>query len=96
MIIAIDYDNTYTGDPETWDNVIKTFQAAGHTVICVTARSEAMGLAVLNTIGKLIPVLFCESAWKREYALSKGYKVDVWVDDMPEYVGPQTHILGRK
>jgi hydroxymethylpyrimidine pyrophosphatase-like HAD family hydrolase len=93
MIIAIDYDNTYTADPTTWDNVIKTFQAAGHTVICVTARSEAMGLPVLNSIGKLIPCLFCEGAWKREYALKHGYKVDVWIDDSPEHIARQ-HLIG--
>lgn len=96
MIIAVDYDNTYTADPSTWDNVIKTFQAAGHTVICVTARSDAMGQPVLDSIGQLVPVIFAGAEWKREAALKRGYKVDVWMDDMPEYVGPQTHILGRK
>jgi len=95
MIIAIDYDNTYTGDPNTWDEVIKTFQASGHTVICVTARPELMGQPVLDSIGKLVPVVFAGAEWKREAALKRGYKVDVWVDDSPEYIGPQM-LLGRK
>lgn len=92
MIIAIDYDNTYTADPDTWDNVIKTLQVAGHTLVCVTGRSEAMGLPVLNSIGKLIPVVFAGPEWKRDAALKRGYKVDVWIDDMPEMVGKQVLI----
>lgn len=92
MIIAIDYDNTYAADPPTWDEVIKTLQAAGHTVICVTARPELMAQPVLDSVGKLVSCLFCGGEWKREYALKHGYKVNVWIDDMPEYIGPQTII----
>ena len=95
MIIAIDYDNTYSADPPMWDEVIKTFQASGHTVVCVTARPEMMGQPVLDSVGKLVPCLFCGGEWKREYALKHGYKVNVWIDDMPEYIGPQT-IIGHR
>lgn len=88
MIIAIDYDNTYTGDPETFNKVIKLFQEAGHIVICVTARSNdgVMDLPVRNSIGKLVPVIFAGPNWKREAALKHGYKVSVWIDDMPSMI----------
>lgn len=94
MIIAVDYDNTYSADPETFDQVIKVFQAAGHTVICVTARPETMGQSVLNSIGKLVPVVFAGVDWKREAAERRGYKVNVWIDDMPEMVAKQV-LIGR-
>lgn len=95
MIIAIDYDNTYTASPDMWNEAIKLFQSAGHTVICVTARPEIMGQPVMDSVGKLIPVIFAGAEWKREVAVRRGYKVDVWIDDSPEYVGPQTLILGK-
>jgi hypothetical protein len=54
-----------------------------------------MGQVVLDSIGKLVPVVFAGGEWKREVALKQGYKVDVWIDDMPEYIGPQT-IIGHR
>lgn len=95
MIISIDYDNTYTTAPTLWDDFIRLSLAVGHTVICTTARPEVMGQVVLDSIGRLVPVIFAGGEWKREVALKRGYKVDVWVDDMPEYVGPQT-IIGHR
>jgi hypothetical protein len=84
MIIAIDYDNTYTADPETFNKVIALFKEAGHDVICVTAREDGvLGVPVRNSIGKLVPVIFAGSVAKRTAAKKRGYIVDVWVDDMP-------------
>jgi hydroxymethylpyrimidine pyrophosphatase-like HAD family hydrolase len=95
MIIAIDYDNTYTAAPELWNEMIKLFQSSGHTIICVTARPEIMGQSVLDSIGKLVPVVFAGAEWKREAAEKRGYKVNVWIDDSPEYIAPQHLISGK-
>jgi hypothetical protein len=89
MIISIDYDSTYTVDPTLWNDFIGLAKIAHHTVICVTARPEIMGQVVLDSIGKLVPVIFAGGDWKREVALKHGYKVDVWIDDAPEYIGQQ-------
>lgn len=90
MIIAIDYDNTYAADPETFDKVIGVFKQAGHIIICVTGRDGgAMGDIVRATIGQLIPIVFAAKEWKRDAALKRGYKVDVWIDDMPEMIAKQ-------
>ena len=89
MIIALDYDDTYTRDPETWNKVIKLFQEAGHTVICVTLRPEVMGAPVLASIGKVIGVdkcLFSNGCWKSVTAENAGYKVNVWIDDLPNMI----------
>ena len=93
MIIAVDYDRTYAADPETFDKVIEVFKQAGHTVICVTGRDGgAMGDIVRATIGQLVPCVFAGKEWKRDAALKQGYKVDVWIDDMPEMIAKQTII----
>lgn len=96
MILAIDYDSTYTLDSNFWDHIISLFLERGHTVICVTGRSKdgVMDQPVLNSIGKLVPVIFAGPDWKRDATLKRGYKVDVWVDDMPEMIAKQ-NLIGR-
>src|SRR5271157_1106932 len=96
MIIAIDYDNTYTAAPELWDQVIRLFQETGHTCICITGRTQEtlMAKPVMDSIGKLVHVIFAGSQWKREAAEKHAYKVDVWIDDNPEYVGLQ-FLIGK-
>lgn len=86
MIVAIDYDKTYTVDPVLFDQIIKLFQSNGHTVVCITLRPPIMGEEVLNSIGKLVAVLFTSGKMKREYAEENGISVDIWVDDMPEMI----------
>lgn len=89
MIIAIDYDGTYAADPETFDKVIKLFKEVGHTVICVTGRSAGiMGDPVLESIGRLVPVVFAGQDWKADAARKHGYTVNIWIDDMPGMISP--------
>ena len=90
MIIAIDYDNTYTADPVTFEKVIALFQAAGHTVVCVTGRSDdgVMDVPVSNSIGKLVSVVFAGMEWKAVAARKQGYNVSVWIDDIPGMIAP--------
>lgn len=97
MIISVDYDSTYSADPATFNIIIQTFQAAGHTVICCTGRDVAMGQEVLDSIGKLVGESNCVFAgknWKRDAATAAGFDVDVWIDDMPEMVARQVLVLG--
>lgn len=91
MIIAIDYDNTYTGDPITFNGIIDLFKAAGHTVVCVTGRdaNSVMAEPVVNSIGKLVPIVFAGKEWKRDAAIKRGYNVNIWIDDIPEMVAKQ-------
>lgn len=96
MIISVDYDQTYSSDPEAFNLIIKLFQNWGHTVICTTGRG---GLSpsddeVRNSIGKLVPVVFAGKEWKRDAALAAGYSVDIWIDDMPEMVARQVLLGG--
>lgn len=96
MIIAIDYDNTYTTDPEVFNEIIKLLKNGGHIVICVTGRSSdgLMAKPVLDSIGKLVPVIFAGKEWKRVAASKRGYDVNVWIDDMPSSIEKQI-IIGR-
>lgn len=89
MIISVDFDNTYTNDPVTFNKVIKIFQDAGHTVVCVTFRTPAMGADVLRTIGSLIGkdnCFFSSGELKKPFMEAQGIEVDIWIDDMPEII----------
>jgi hypothetical protein len=96
MIVAIDYDNTYNLHSFLFDKIILLFQEAGHTVICITNRtSENKKKEIVNSIGLLVPVIFAGSDWKRDAALKNGYKVDVWIDDMPSSIEKQI-LIGKQ
>jgi hypothetical protein len=86
MNISLDYDHTYTQDPELWNDIIKIMQAAGHRVYCVTARYHWESREVMDTVGKLCPVYFTERKAKKPYMLSLNILIDVWIDDTPQAI----------
>lgn len=86
MKISLDFDDTYTRDPDTWNLVIAQLQLSGHQVYCVTYRTPEQGLEVLSTIGRVIGVdncYFTSSQSKQAYMRQRGHHIDVWIDDMP-------------
>lgn len=87
--IALDYDDTFTADPDLWRQFVSSAQARGHTVVCVTARRTPpdfsreprlpLGVAIVCTGGQ---------PYKKHAAAKAGYAVDIWIDDMPELIAP--------
>lgn len=93
MNISIDFDDTYTRDPQFWNNFIYLAQASGHKVYCVTARGEEYeceeDMQVKPTIGQLVgqdSCIFTNGMQKRQFCLDRGIKIHVWIDDMPEAI----------
>lgn len=88
LIIAIDFDDTFTADPRTWAAVIEVLRKAGHRVVCVTARKATDGN--IEQLKSAFPpdmlVLFAYGHQKRDYAKSLGVDVDIWIDDFPEAI----------
>jgi predicted O-linked N-acetylglucosamine transferase (SPINDLY family) len=95
VIFGIDYDGTYAVDPHLFDTFIALLRARGHSAVLVTGRSddEKWGKEVRDAVAKIptgaIPVVFAGIQWKRSAAAQAGYRVDVWIDDFPEYIAPQ-------
>lgn len=81
MLIAIDYDETFTEDPDFWRGVIELGRSRGHRFICVTGRSSPPD----PTREPPIPILVLCSPGELKAVTARraGYHVDVWVDDMP-------------
>lgn len=88
LTISIDFDDTYTADPATWTNVIRTLQRSGHVVICTSARRNDFGNR--QELERALPdgvcVLLSYDEPKRSYAKKNGYDVDIWIDDTPEAI----------
>lgn len=89
MNISLDYDNTYTRDPKFWNNFVELALNHGHSVYCVTARSNMQAEEVFDTIGKVIGedrCYFTNMTAKRNYMFKQGISIDVWIDDMPLFI----------
>ncbi len=83
MLLALDYDRTYTIDTEFWDRFIKLAKAFDHEVICVTLRHEHREkIDDLNHIH----IVYCGRRAKRTVCAEHGYEIDVWIDDNPKYI----------
>ena len=91
MNISIDFDETYTRDPEMWDLFVELAKHRGHTVYCITARppTPINQWEVYDSIGKLIGkdnCLFTDCMAKAKFAAERGVHIDVWIDDLPSNV----------
>lgn len=89
MNIAIDFDDTYTRDPQLWDNFISLALQSGHNVYCVTARANPNDEEVLGSIGQMVGrnnCYFTAMQGKRAYMNANKIIIHVWIDDMPDMI----------
>jgi hypothetical protein len=95
MKFAIDFDRTFSRDPELFRQFVALLRGRGHEAVLVTGRSDdgQWGADVRSAVGDLMPIVFAGTRWKRQAAIAAGHVVDVWIDDMPEYIAPQNHDL---
>lgn len=91
MIIALDFDDTFTSLPKEFAAFVHLAQDAGHEVYCVTARKKSFenereireAFAFHNLS---LPIIFCNEYLKRETMEKLGIYVDVWIDDSPNMI----------
>jgi hypothetical protein len=93
MKISIDYDDTYTRDPNLWDQFAAAAVKRGHQVYCVSARGEQHMDDPRRTIGQIIGPDNCFGTGLRQkrdfmWHTHKIY-IDVWIDDQPEMIVDQ-------
>ena len=73
MKIALDYDGTYTADPEMWNEVIEVFKNHGHEVTCVSSRFA-------TNPPTLVPLDIVCCSFR---AKCRSFAADIWIDDNP-------------
>lgn len=84
MVIALDYDGTYTLDPEFWFSFIQKCRDLGHTIIIATQRTVERPVEI--KLPELIPVVYCGGLTKREACRKVGFDPQIWIDDNPSVV----------
>jgi hypothetical protein len=77
MILAIDYDKTYSDFPEEFTELRKNFQKNGHKVFIVTARNESKDLILEDLSG------FDHVFYTNGKAKASVVRADIWIDDCP-------------
>lgn len=85
--MAIDYDLTYTQDPDYWDEVVRIGRARGHDFVCITGRTEPPGASGSERVPPM-KVICSPDSYKVRAAARAGLKVDVWADDCPGSIEP--------
>ena len=76
MLLALDYDNTYTADPAMWDDFIQLAQDHGHEVKIVTMRHPHEPVAGLQI----------EIVYTGRKAKASAVSADIWIDDSPAWI----------
>lgn len=83
-VIALDYDDTYTADPDLWRGFVEAAQSRGHLVVMVTAR---FGTHDQVTGPADVEVIYTGGKTKRASVQEQGVPMpDIWIDDMPEII----------
>ncbi len=80
MLLALDYDGTYTADPALWEGFIRDARIAGHEVICVTMRYPS------EPIEMSCETVYTSRQAKMSFMNSIGRLPDVWIDDKPHWI----------
>lgn len=88
MNIAVDYDNTYTEDPEFWYDFMVEAKERGYNPVICTFRDERYdmtdGLQFL--IEDDFDVYFTRGVAKKWWMEQFGISIHVWIDDRPEAI----------
>lgn len=74
MNVALDFDGTYTRDPELWNAFISLAKERGHTVKICTMRYPH----------EVVPDLGIEVVYTSRKAKFGTMEADIWIDDMPQ------------
>ena len=84
MIIGLDFDETFSKDPDLWNAFISLCQKRGHRVVITTMRNIEHSARVYSTVKGLAPDDFFFTALhaKRAFTERRGVWVDVWIDDI--------------
>ena len=83
MIIALDYDDTYTRDPNFWDSVIQLAQNKGHKVVCITMRYP---YEIDKEKFPDVEIICTNRQAKWFYIQEHNIRIDIWIDDSPYFL----------
>jgi len=83
MTFSLDIDGCWSEDPRCFLSMTHLLRSYGHEVIIVTGREQPMDKLQRLNIPLDIRIIVSGPKTKEQAALDAGYRVQVWVDDMP-------------
>ena len=85
MLIAIDYDDTFTLDKEGWFETIVNMGRRGHRFVVATSRRDTYEnrLEACAQFPAGVQAICCSHNAKAEHLKKLGIVPDVWIDDNP-------------
>lgn len=90
MNIGLDYDDTFTRDPQGWTQFISLMASRGHKVYIVTWRDAWEAQRVLFEMqywkAEIEGIHPTNRKAKQKYMFDQGICIDVWIDDMPHAI----------
>lgn len=86
MIIALDYDGTYTADIELWLAFVRNAKERGHRVIVCTMRYEDEGLSIDPRLKDEVEIFYTSRRAKKKYMRNQGIEPNIWIDDNPDWL----------
>ncbi len=98
--VALDFDDTYTRDPATWQNIVSTMKDAGWEVRFVTFRDDHEDGRYNNTDIKTaasvmdIPIIFTAGKQKQPACQAIGFNPSFWIDDLPYLIPSCVNLAG--
>jgi hypothetical protein len=82
--IAIDWDDTFTADPDLWRIFVMAAKNRGHMVVIITARaSDSKGEIAAEAKALGVEFMLTSGQPKIAHADANGLLVNIWIDDMP-------------
>jgi len=85
MLIALDYDDTYTRAPDFWDAFIGKVAEEGHEIIIATMRSNEEWARIKDDM-RGIRIVCTNRKAKKPFCASLGLLPDIWIDDNPQFI----------
>lgn len=87
ITFALDYDGTYTRDPDLWLEFIRIAQARGHEVLIATMRTfeetQDMCERLTELVHQIVPT---SRSAKQPFLAAYGIKPHIWIDDQPHFL----------
>jgi len=86
ILFALDYDDTYTLDPDLWLRIIDMILAAGHELIIATMRCHWERDDMDPRLLEKVAVQFCCGKAKKPTLARQGLHPHIWIDDRPDWI----------
>ncbi|MDQ3565118.1 MAG: hypothetical protein M3436_13585 [Pseudomonadota bacterium] len=87
LLIALDYDKTYTADPVLWETFIAAAKQRGHSVIIATMRYPQEGAEIEQLLGSRVDtIVYTSRQAKYDEVQRQGFYPSIWVDDSPHFL----------